>query len=264
MGARRTAIAGPETHEKEETMNITIWNEFRHEKLHEAVKSVYPDGIHTVIGKHLSAMEGVNVTYATLDDPENGLPQEVVDKTDVMLWWGHMAHKEVADATVDRVQTAVLGGMGLIVLHSGHHSKIMKRMMGTTCGLAWREDGKHERLWVVDPTHPIAAGIDRYFEVPETEMYGEFFDVPTPDELIFVSWFAGGEVFRSGAVWKRGAGKIFYFRPGHETHPIYYQKEVLQVIENACRYVAAEGRPTVTGIESTPRIDVTPEAARQG
>ncbi|MFW5789072.1 MAG: ThuA domain-containing protein [Spirochaetota bacterium] len=243
-------------------MRITIWNEFRHEKEDEKVREVYPKGIHQALADHLSKVDGFDVGTATLDEPEQGLPQDVVDSTDVMLWWGHRAHNDVTDETAERVQTAVQRGMGLVVLHSGHFSKPFRRLMGTTCGLSWREDGAHERLWVTDPTHPIAAGIDRYFEVPETEMYGEFFDVPTPDELVFVSWFAGGEVFRSGMVWKRGRGRIFYFRPGHETFPIYYQPEVLKVIENACLYLAPRDTASVTGIGAAPQAKVSPEASR--
>lgn len=219
-------------------MRITIWNEFRHEKKDEAVRDVYPNGIHQALADQLSAVDGFDVRTATLDEAEHGLPQSVVDATDVMIWWGHMAHGEVSDEVAERVQTAVHRGMGFIGLHSAHFSKPLKRLLGTSCGLSWREDELHERLWVVDPTHPIAAGIDRFFEIPKTEMYGEYFDVPTPDELVFISWFAGGEVFRSGVVWKRGRGRVFYFRPGHETLPIYYQPEVLRVIGNACRYLA--------------------------
>lgn len=243
-------------------MRITIWNEFRHERQDEAVRKVYPNGIHQTLADHLSRVDGFDVRTATLDEPENGLPQEIVDATDVMLWWGHMAHGDVADAVAERVQAAVQRGMGLISLHSSHYSKPLKRLLGTTCGLTWREDGRHERLWVVDPTHPIAAGIDRYFEVPNTEMYGEFFDVPTPDELVFISWFSGGEVFRSGMVWKRGRGKVFYFRPGHETYPIYNQPEVLRVIENAVRYLGPSETATVTGIGNAPQAKVAPEDGR--
>lgn len=240
-------------------MKITIWNEFRHEKLSEEIATIYPDGIHGALAGHLGKNEDFEIHTATLDEPEHGLPQSIVDNTDVLIWWGHMAHEEVAEEVVDRVHAAVLGGMGFIALHSTHFAKPFRRLMGTSCGLIWREDGKHERLWVADPTHPIAAGIDRYFEVPQTEMYGEFFDVPTPDELVFIGWFAGGEVMRSGMVWKRGAGKVFYFRPGHETYPIYHQNEVVRVIENACRYVGKSETAVVTGIGDAPHVTVSPE-----
>ena len=243
-------------------MNITIWNEYRHEQESEEVRAVYPDGIHGALAAHLSGIEGFTVRTATLDEPEHGLTEEVIRATDVLLWWGHKAHGEVSDEVAARVQEAVHHGMGLVALHSAHFSKPLKRLLGTSCGLSWREDELHERIWVTDPTHPIAAGIDRYFEIPHTEMYGEFFDVPTPDELVFISWFAGGEVFRSGMLWKRGRGRIFYFRPGHETFPIYYQQEVLQVITNACRYLAPRETASVTGIGSAPQATVSPESAR--
>ena len=243
-------------------MRVTIWNEFVHEKENDEVRAIYPDGIHGQLAAQLTQERSWTIKTATLDQPDNGLPQSILDDTDVLIWWGHRAHDKVADETALRVQNAVHGGMGFIALHSAHYSKPFKGLLGTGCGLSWREDGKHERLWVVDPTHPIAAGIDRYLEIPRTEMYGEYFDVPTPDELVFISWFAGGEVMRSGMVWKRGRGKVFYFRPGHETFPIYHQEEVLTVIRNACTYLCAGRLPTVTGIGSAPNVTISPEETR--
>lgn len=225
---------------------VTIWNEGRHEKTHMKVREMYPDGMHSVIAHALIEKGLKEVRTATLDDPEHGLSVEVLAKTDVLVWWGHMAHNDVSDEIVDRVYLRVLDGMGLIVLHSGHFSKIFKKLMGSSCNLKWREIGEKERLWVVNPGHPIAAGIGEYFEIPHEEMYGELFDIPTPDELILISWFAGGEVFRSGCCFNRGAGKIFYFRPGHETLPTYYQPEVQQVIYNAALWAAQSGGPEVT------------------
>ena len=218
---------------------VTVWNEFRHEKTRADVAAVYPHGIHVALADHLRG-EGFDVRTATLDEPSHGLTQEVLAQTEVLLWWGHMAHNEVADEVVERVQQRVLDGMGLIVLHSGHFSKIFKRLMGTSCDLTWRENGEKERLWVVEPGHPIAAGLPPYFEIPEAETYGERFDIPAPDSLIFISWFSGGEVFRSGCTFRRGRGRIFYFRPGHETLPIYYQPEVLHVIVNGIRWAAPD------------------------
>lgn len=226
-------------------LNVTIWNEFRHERKNEAVRSIYPEGMHKAIGAHLQKA-GLNVQYATLDEPEHGLTTAVLANTDVLLWWGHLAHGEVQDEIVDRVHARVLEGMGLLVLHSGHFSKIFKRLMGTTCDLKWREADDLERLWVVAPGHPIAEGLGEYFEVPAAEMYGEYFDIPEPETLVFVSWFSGGEVFRSGCCYRRGQGKIFYFRPGHETYPIYYQDEVLQVIGNAINWAAPTSRPPLS------------------
>ena len=157
-----------------------------------------------------------------------------MSETDVLVWWGHKAHREVDDKIVDRIQDRVLNGMGLVILHSAHYSKIFKRMMGTSCDLGIvRDDGKRERIWTIEPNHPICHGIDKYFDIPSTEVYGERFDIHNPDSLVFVSSFEGGEVFRTGCCYHRGLGKIFYFRPGHETYPIFYQAEVQQVIKNS-------------------------------
>jgi trehalose utilization protein len=200
--------------------------------------------MHAVIAKGLSASPEFEVRTATLDEPEHGLSKETLEATDVLTWWGHMAHSEVKDEIVERVrQRVVLGGMGLIVLHSGHFSKIFKKLMGTTCDLRWREIGEKERIWVVESNHPIAAGLPPHFEIPHDEMYGERFDIPAPDALVFLSWFQGGDVFRSGCCFNRGNGRIFYFCPGHETFPVYYQSEVRRVIANACRWAAPTGCP---------------------
>lgn len=218
-------------------INVIVWNEFVHEREHEAVRAVYPDGIHAVIAAFLGQQADCQVSTATLDQPEHGLSVERLASCDVLIWWGHMAHDQVADAIVDRVQARALAGMGLIVLHSGHFAKIFKRLMGTHCSLKWREAEETERLWVVEPAHPIAAGLPEYFELPYEEMYGERFDIPQPDSTVFISWFEGGEVFRSGCCWERGHGRVFYFRPGHETYPTYYDSNVQKVITNAVRWV---------------------------
>ena len=217
---------------------VTVWNEGRHEKTSDEVRAVYPDGIHRAIADFLGEEAEFVVRTATLDDPECGLPQNVVDDTDVMLWWGHMAHNEVPDEVADRVVTAVQNGMGLIALHSAHHSKVFRRLMGTPCHLGWRENGDMERVWVVDPAHPITQGIDRYFELPHVETYAEPFSIPEPERLLFIGAYEGGEVFRSGCLWRRGNGTVFYFQPGHETFPIYYVPAVQTVIKNAVRYCA--------------------------
>jgi len=222
-----------------ENVKVTVWNEHRHEKTNEEIGKLYPKGMHGAIADYLDGQPGiVKVRTATLDEPEHGLTDEVLADTDVLTWWGHMAHGEVQDEVVERVYNRVLGGMGLVVLHSGHFSKIFRQLMGTTCNLKWREIGEKERLWVLDPGHPIVEGLGEYIELEHTEMYGERFDIPAPDELVFVSWFEGGEIFRSGCCYHRGRGKIFYFRPGHETFPIFYNAEVLKVIYNAIQWAA--------------------------
>lgn len=224
---------------------VTIWNEFRHEKRNEQVARIYPEGLHVTIGKALGA-KGLDVQLAALDEPDNGLPIEKLAGTDVLVWWGHMAHGEVKDEVVERVYERVLAGMGLIVLHSAHLSKIFRKLMGTTCNLKWRAIGEKERLWVVNPAHPIAAGLGEYFELEHEEMYGECFDIPAPDELVFISWFAGGDVFRSGCCYHRGMGKVFYFQPGHETLPTYHDINIQRVIYNAVLWAAPSGGPQVT------------------
>lgn len=222
-------------------IRVTVWNEFRHEKNKDAIKKIYPDGLHAVIKAAIERLLGdrVTVRLASLDEPLHGLSDEVLAETDVMFWWGHGAHGLVADEIAQKVAARVRAGMGLIVLHSSHVSKPFKLLMGTSGNLCWREAAEKERIWCVCPGHPITAGMDKaYIELPHEEMYGEPFDIPTPDELVFVSWFEGGEVFRSGCVWKRGAGRIFYFQPGHETFPTYHNPQIQQVLANAVTYVA--------------------------
>ncbi|MBX3064079.1 MAG: ThuA domain-containing protein, partial [Anaerolineae bacterium] len=186
-------------------LRVTVWNENRHEQIHEEVKKIYPDGMHNVIARSLRK-RGFEVGTATFDEPDHGLSEAVLDQTDVLTWWGHMLHNDVQDHVVDRVQKYVLNGMGLIVLHSGHESKVFKRLMGTTCDLKWREAAETERIWISDPGHPICAGLGDYIELPQEEMYGEPFYIPMPDEQVFISWFEGGEVFRSGCTFHRGRG----------------------------------------------------------
>jgi trehalose utilization protein len=218
-------------------IRVTVWNEYLHEREDEQIASVYPSGIHQAIADGIQSDE-FEIRTATMDQHEHGLTEEVLLNTDVLIWWGHKGHDQVSDEIVSRVHERVLRGMGLIVLHSGHFSKIFKRLMGTSCDLRWREADEKERLWVVDPAHPIAEGIGLYFELEQEEMYGEHFDIPAPDDLVFVSWFEGGEVCRSGCTYHRGQGKIFYFRPGHEAYPTYYNKDVLKVISNSVRWAS--------------------------
>lgn len=219
-----------------EKIRVTVWNEYLHELENPKIAAIYPRGIQGAIAGFLGREADLQVCTATLREADHGLTPEVLEQTDVLIWWGHKAHDQVEDLVVQRVHDRVLKGMGLVVLHSGHYSKIFKRLMGTTCSLRWREAGEKERVWVVEQGHPIAQGLDHYFEIPHTEMYGERFDIPAPDTLVFISWYDGGEVFRSGCCYYRGRGKVFYFAPGHETYPIYYQKEVQQVITNAVRW----------------------------
>jgi trehalose utilization protein len=225
------------------TLNVTVWGENIHEKTSKVVAGIYPKGMHTCIADALNKDKSIKAITATLDQPEHGLTEKVLESTDVLTWWGHAGHEQVDDKVVARVQRRVLEGMGLIVLHSGHFAKIFKVLMGTWCGLCWREAGEKERLWICNPGHPIVQGIKgTYFELEHEEMYGEPFGIPTPDENVLISWFEGGEVFRSGVTYRRGNGKIFYFRPGHETYPTYHNPDVQLIIRNAAHWARPEGK----------------------
>jgi trehalose utilization protein len=221
-------------------LRVRVWGENVAERLRPAVAELYPNGMHEAIAMAVRehSRQAVDVVTATLADPEHGLSDEELAGTDVLVWWGHLAHQRVLDEVADRVHQAVLAGMGLVVLHSGHLAKPFRRLMGTTCTLQWREGDDVESVWTVAPTHPIAHDIPQGFVIPKQEMYGEFFDIPVPDELVFVSSFSGGEVFRSGCCFERGHGRIFFFGPGHETYPVYDQPEVRKVIANAVAWAA--------------------------
>lgn len=228
-------------------IRVTVWGENYHEtseRHRAAMAERYPDGMHGAIATGLQKQlgEGVEVRTATRDQPEHGLPDDALNSTDVLTWWGHARHGEVDDAIVDKVHQRVLGGMGLLVLHSAHFSKIFKKLMGTTCSLSWRNDSETELVWTVPPDHPIAEGVPSPIVIDEQEMYGESFDIPQPDELIFISSFSGGEVFRSGCTWRRGKGKVFYFSPGDQNYPVYHHPDVQRVLANGVRWAAPHRR----------------------
>jgi trehalose utilization protein len=223
---------------------ILVWNEGVHESNGEpaSMASDYPDGMHGAIADGLrELLPGAEVRTATLADPEHGLTEAALAETDVLYWWGHIAHDRVDDRIVERVRERVLAGMGLVVLHSGHFSKILIRMLGTTCSLGWRNDGDRETVWTTAPGHPIAQGLPEVWHIPAQEVYSEYFDIPTPDEVVFLSTFAGGEVFRSGVTFTRGRGRIFYFSPGDQEYPVYQQAEVRRVLANAAEWAAPAG-----------------------
>lgn len=236
-------------------IRAAVWGENVHEHKSAVVASLYPDGMHEAIARLLREDAAIEASTVVLQDPEHGLTDEVLAKTDVLLWWGHAAHGAVRDEIVERVASRVWEGMGLIILHSGHFSKIFKRLMGSTCALKWREAGERERLWVVNPGHPIAAGLPEHFELENEEMYGEPFGVPEPLETVFISWFQGGEVFRSGLTYRRGAGNIFYFRPGHETYPTYHDGNVGKVLRNAVKWAHNPQAP-ISGVLDAPNVPI--------
>ncbi|MCP8894082.1 ThuA domain-containing protein [Shinella daejeonensis] len=237
------------------TIRTVVWGENIHEQTNAIVRSIYPDGMHNTIAATLNRDPSISATTATLAEPEHGLGEARLTETDVLVWWGHKDHGAVEDAVVERVARRVYEGMGLLVLHSGHFSKIFKRLMGTPCALKWREAGERERIWVVDPGHPIASGLGDHFVLEHEEMYGEPFSVPEPLETVFISWFAGGEVCRSGMTWRRGAGHVFYFRPGHETYPTYHDTTVQRVLVNGVKW-AFNPQAAHTGIHEAPNVPV--------
>jgi len=233
-------------------IKVIVWGENVHEQNDEKVQNIYPDGMHNCIADGLNIDDDIDAKTVTLQEPEHGLSTELLNNTDVLIWWGHIAHDRVNDKIVDRVHARVLEGMGIIILHSAHYSKIFRKLLGTTCSLRWREAGELERIWVCDPGHKIAQGIDRFIELPQSEMYGEPFQIPPPDEIIFTSWFEGGETFRSGVTYKRGNGKLFYFSPGHETYPIYHQKPIKLILKNAVKWAYQENRVWLDNYTQSP------------
>jgi len=218
-------------------IRVTIWNEFKHEREYEGVRAIYPDGIHTCLARAFGVDADLSVRTATFGEPEHGLTQSVLDDTDVLVFWSHALQNEFSDEVAVRVQQAVLSGMGLVALHSAHFSKVMKLLMGTSMTLKWKH-GEHEKLWCINPTHPIAQGVPECVELPEEEMYGEYFDIPKPDDVVFAGWFSGGQVFRSGCTFTRGLGRIFYFQPGHEEYPVYHNPQIQRIIVNAVHWCA--------------------------
>ncbi|MFI6324986.1 ThuA domain-containing protein [Nonomuraea sp. NPDC050556] len=240
-------------------VNVTVWGENVHERREPDVRERYPDGMHGTIAAGLERVLGdrVKVGTATLEAPSHGLTAEVLAATDVLTWWGHLAHEDVDDAVVRRVQERVLAGMGLVVLHSGHYSKIFRALMGTTCTVNWRDDGERELVWAVEPGHPIAAGVPVPLVIEQQETYGEPFGIPAPDELVFVSSFSGGDVFRSGCCYRRGLGKVFYFSPGDQSYPVYHHPDVQQVLANAVLWAAPQ-HPVTTPLTNHNRPRPSP------
>ncbi len=220
-------------------IRVTIWNEYQHEQEYEGIRKVYPEGIHGAIREGLSGREDLVLRTATMYDEGQGLTEEILADTDVLIYWAHAAHDKITEENAERIARRVREGMGAIFLHSGHGCKAIAKLLGTTMTLKWKE-GDRERLFTVNPTHPIAAGVPEIIELEREEMYGEFFDIPTPDDVVFEGWFASGYLFRSGVTFTRGKGKIFYFQPGHEEFPIYHRSDIRKILENAVYWAAPE------------------------
>jgi trehalose utilization protein len=222
-------------------IRITIWNEYEHERTIPAIAAVYPEGIHVALKSILSEEKDFEIRCATLEDEGQGLSEEILSNTDVLIWWSHARQDDVTDENVRRVTAHVHAGMGFIALHSAHFSKTFRALMGTPCTLNWRENDS-EKLFCILPSHPIAQGVPQCIDLPHEELYGEPFFIPKPDDVIFLGWFAGGAVFRSGCTFTRGLGRIFYFQPGHEEYRNYDIPAVRRILKNAVRWAASEKR----------------------
>lgn len=278
------------------SIRVVVWDEQQ-----PAQKQAY-DG--RFLGEHIAAYlqksPEFSVKSVKLDDPEQGLPNELLEQTDVLIWWGHIRNRDVRPELGKRIVERVKAGkLALITLHSAHWSQPFIQAMyerSTSDALAalpeaqrktakieytypagyvvpkqeapltpsskvetnadgsitlpiklplcvfsaYRADGKPGHVHTLLPQHPIAAGIPENFDIPQTEMYDEPFHVPAPDAVVFEERWDKGEHFRSGCVWNVGKGKVFYFRPGHETYPVYKQDVPLKILENAARWLASQ------------------------
>ena len=220
-------------------IRVTIWDENLQEE-NEEIKKVYPAGIRNTLAEALSKNPLLQLTLAHAGEPEFGLPESLLERTDVLIWWAHKTHTTLPDKLVGNIKRQVLNGMGFIPLHSAHLSKPFLALMGTSCTLKYRYVDC-ARIWNTCPMHPIAEGLPEVFDLDIEEMYGEYFDIPKPDDVVFTSWFAGGNVFRGGCTWTRGRGKIFYFHVGHDTYPTFHNPYVQKIIENAVMWAAPFG-----------------------
>lgn len=247
-------------------IKVTVWSEGLPEREVHAVKS-YPNDINNAIAAFLRNDPDLEITVRDISMDECGLSQEIIDNTDVLVYWSHLYNNKVPDEVANRIVSAVLQrGMGFMPLHSGLFCKAGSMLLGK-CGAGgkYRECGERARVWVINRAHPITAGLeDDWFDIEYDEMYGEPFGVPTPDELIFITWFQGGEVLRSGMTWNRGAGKVFYFQPGHEEWPIYTENKYVQkVITNAVKWLKPAGGPPPVGRGEVDALEPLPDAPFQ-
>ncbi|MEZ5042821.1 MAG: alpha/beta hydrolase fold domain-containing protein [Saprospiraceae bacterium] len=270
-------------------IKVVVWDE-RQKKQQKA----YPDFMGNHIADYLKKNDLLRVYSVGLDDPEQGLSDEVLENCEVMIWWGHVRHPEISVATSKKlIERVKAGTLEMIFLHSAHWANPFVEAMNEvtrqrveakyatleaqvtiefvtppdslrfrvpklgemvkpaiyerkfpdgqlkvkvdmpTCIFPfYRADGKPSTVITLQPKHPIAKGIPSQFTIPATEMYDEPFHVPDPDEVIFEERWETGEWFRSGSLWNVGKGKVFYFRPGHETYKVYYEVMPLKIIEN--------------------------------
>ena len=223
----------------ENQIRVLVWSEFTESN------DVYPQGIHGEIAGYLNTDPNIIARTTELADEDCGVGEKILGDTDVLFWWGHEKHELVDDDAVERVVRKVREeGMGFVSLHSSLTSKPFIALMGTSCKIgSFRVDGEMERVHVVAPHHPIADGV-RDFVITETEMYGEPFDVPNPKEVIFESVFQDNPLYSTttwrfcGCTWDVWDGRVFYFRPGHETYAIYRDENIQRILLNASYWAA--------------------------
>ncbi len=244
---------------KDLPIQVLVWDE----NPSHAPRDIYPRSIRGAVADGLCEFgrDEVVVRTAHQDEPEQGLSAAALAQTDVLVWWGHMRHSELNDAVIGRVAERVLHrGMGFVALHSAHYSKPFRTILDCTGHLkgGWSEADQPEEVRVCAPQHPIAHGVHD-FTLASEEMYGGPFDVPPPAVVVLQSYFpATNRFFPSGIAWSVGAGidpnfesgpgrgigqgegvgRVFYFRPGHESVPTYFHTDVRRVLLNAVRWTA--------------------------
>lgn len=218
---------------------VVVWSEGT------APKDVYPNDINGAIAEGLADMPGWEVITASIKDPDQGISDDLLKRTDVLIWWGHKKHGLVKNALVAKIENRVKNeGMGFISLHSSHFAKPNKALMGTECSWgAYEGDSSNLRVTVADPVHPIAKGVADFTTVHE-ERYSEPYAVPEPEAVVFTGVHeikkGGEDPSRIGLCWHVGKGKFFYFQAGHETNPIFYDKNVRTIMRNAVEWAAPE------------------------
>lgn len=218
---------------------VVVWSEGT------APKTVYPYDVNTAIAEGLQPLKDWQIITASITDPDQGLSDDLLNSTSVLIWWGHQKHGDVKDELVAKIVRRVKeGGMGFIATHSAHYSKPLKALLGTNCG--WKyytDDGARVDLIVKSPKHPIAKGV-KNFTVPKTERYGDPFEVPPAETVVFdgIYTLPNGtkENAQQGMTWSVGKGRVFYFQPGHESYPIYFQEEIRHIFRNGVQWAAGK------------------------
>ncbi|MFH1372026.1 MAG: ThuA domain-containing protein [Planctomycetota bacterium] len=216
---------------------VVVWSEGT------APKNVYPNDICGAIAEGLKELKDWDVVEARLSDPNQGLPDELLNRADVLIWWGHKKHNQVRDGLVDKIVSRVKDeGMGFISLHSSHFARPNIKLMGTPC--SWKEylgDSNTLKITVKDPNHPIARGVED-FTIYHDERYSEPYAVPQPLAVVFEGTYTldngGTDTSRQGLTWEIGKGRVFYFQPGHETNPVFFDPNIRRIISNAVEWAA--------------------------